>query len=119
MINYGVEKREGLATLNILTEVFVFSTRNRQMAGSITGVFELIFDNCIISHIQNSTNVEARRVFLNNDLYVSKSELRAFIVLLCVRIKYRGKIFLWTSSKVRHWVYLFSWKPWQEIVTEK
>ena len=62
------------------------------MGDSPLGAFELIFDNCIISHIQNSTNVEARRMLLNNEWHVSRSELRAFIALLCDQGAHGGQI---------------------------
>ena len=48
------------------------------MAGSPVGAFQVIFNNHILKHIQQSTNVEARIVLGNEEREVSLSELNAF-----------------------------------------
>ena len=49
------------------------------MAGSPVGAFQIIIDNHMLKHIQQSTNVEARIVLGNEEREVSLCELNAFI----------------------------------------
>ena len=56
-----------LAAQNVLTAVSDFSRRSKQTVNSSTDTYKIIFDNCIISPIQNFTNVEAHKVLLSID----------------------------------------------------
>ena len=114
-----LKKGERLTSQSVLTKVSGRARRTGLMGDSLSGVFELILGNCIISQIQNCTNVEARRVLLNNDRHASKNGLRAFIALLYVRGVCGGKKFRFTISGISNEVCFFYQKPWQEMVFEK
>ena len=58
------------------------------MADSPVGAFQVLFGNHMLKHIQQCTNVEARRVLGNEEWEVSLCELKAFIALLYVRKAY-------------------------------
>ena len=91
MINFSIEGRGRQAAQNVVTELSGLSRRSGQMADSPMDAFKLIFDNYIFSHIQNCTNVEARRVLENSIWNVSESKLKTSIALLYVREAYGGK----------------------------
>ena len=55
--------------------------------------FQVIFENHMLKHIQQCTNVEARRVLAHEEWKVSLCELNAFIALLYIRGPFGGKNF--------------------------
>ena len=55
------------------------------------GALRSLLDRHIISHIQNCTNMEPRKIICNEDRSVSCFELLAFVALVCVRGAYGVK----------------------------
>ena len=92
-MEFGVEARGKRAAQNVLTEQSGLSRFALRMADSPVGAFQVLFDNHMLKHIQQCTNVEARRVLGNEEWEVSLCELKAFIALLYVRGAYGGKNF--------------------------
>ena len=92
-MEFGVEARGRRTAQNALTEQSGLSRFALRMADSPVGAFQVLFDSHMLKHIQQCTNVEARRVLGNEDWEVSLCELKAFIALLYVRGAYGGKSF--------------------------
>ena len=92
-MEFGVEARGRRAVQNVLTEQSGLSGFALRMADSPVGAFQVLFDNHMLKHIQQCTNVEARKVLGNEEWEVSLCELKAFIVPQYVRGAYGGKSF--------------------------
>ena len=92
-MKFGVEARGRRAAQNILTEQSGLSRFTLRMADSTVGAFQIIFDNHMLKHIQQCTNVEAGKVLGNEEWEILLCELNAFIALLYVRRAYGGKDF--------------------------
>ena len=66
-IEFGAEARGRRTAQNGLTVQSGFSRFALRMAGFPVGAFQIIFDNHMLKHIQQCTNVEARRVLGNKE----------------------------------------------------
>ena len=70
-MGFGVEARGRRADQNVVTEQSGLSRFAFGMVDSRVGAFQVIFDNFMLKHIQQSTNVEARRVLGNEEWELS------------------------------------------------
>ena len=77
------------------------------MAGSPAGASQFIVNNHMFKRIQQCANVEAQRVFGNEEWEVSLCGFNAFISLLYVRGAYRGKNFPLYNFWNKEWGVLF------------
>ena len=64
---FGVEARQRRAVQNVLPEQSGLSRFAFRMADSPAGTFQVIFDSHMLKHIQQCTNVEARKVLSNEE----------------------------------------------------
>ena len=92
-MEFGEEALGRRGAQNIVTEQSGLSRFAFRMVDSPAGAFQVIFDNYMLKHIQQCTNVEARRVLGNEEWELSLCELKAFIALLYVRGAYGGRNF--------------------------
>ena len=115
-MEFAVETRGSRAAQNVLTEQSGLSRFAFSMADSPFGVFQVIFDNHMLKHIQQCTNVETRRGLGNEEREVSLCELNAFITLLHVRGAHRDKNFPFAISGTKNGAHYFFNKPCREIV---
>ena len=66
-MEFGAEARGRRTAQNVLSEQSDLSRCALRMAAFPVGAFHVIFDNHMLKHIQQSTNVEARRVLGNKE----------------------------------------------------
>ena len=66
-MKFGVEARGRHTAQNVLTEQSGLSRFALRMADSPVGCFQVLFDNHMLKHIQQCTNVESRRVLDNEE----------------------------------------------------
>ena len=66
-MEFGAEAQGRRTAQNVLSEQSDLSRCALRMAGFPVGAFHAIFDNHMLKHIQQSTNVEARRVLGNKE----------------------------------------------------
>ena len=90
-IIFGVEARGRRAAQNVLTEQSGLSCLTFRMADLPVGAFQAIFDDHMLKHIQQCTNIEARGALGIAEWEASLCEFNAFIALLYVRGAYGGK----------------------------
>ena len=102
-VEFGVEARGRHAAQNFLTEQSGLSRFALTMAYFRVGAFQVIFDSHMLKHIQQCTNVEARRVLGNEEWEVSLCELNVFIALLYLCGAYCGKNFPFYNFWNKEW----------------
>ena len=120
-MEFGVEARGRHTAQNVLTEQSGLSRFALRMADSPVGAFQVLFDNHVlkVKHIQQCTNVEARRVLGNEEWEVSLCGLKAFISLLYERMyeeRMVAKTFPFTIFGIKNGAYHFFNKLCRGIV---